>query len=406
MPASEPFSDSPSPTREPEPTEVTVVGAGVMGTAIAHALSTKGTRTVVLDRFFPDHPFGSSHGRTRILRVAYSEGREYVPLVSRARVLWTELAHRSGRPIFEPTGVLVGGSEGNSRVQSAIDTARRLGLPHEVLDASAIRGRFPVFTPAVHDAAVFDPRGGVIRVEEAIGAMRKEAEEAGTRFRFGVRFLTWQRHGAHIEVETDSGRSRTGHLVLAGGPWMGRLVPELSNTLVVERQSVFWFAAKSGPGEFGPRRMPAFTWDGGRFDMFYGTPDLGDGIKVAGHGGQVVADSDHVARRIRAGEREKVRDFVRSKLPKAGGRIRASTTCLFTNTPNGRFILGTHPKDERVSIVSACSGHGFKFAPAIGESLAAQIRGEIPPVDLTPFSPNFSGPMRVPAEAPVPKIEG
>jgi sarcosine oxidase len=377
-----------------------VVGAGAVGTSVAYHLSKNPGRTLVLERFFENHPYGSSHGRTRILRTAYSEGSVFVPLVLRARALWKRLAGEAGQEIFRPTGVLLAGREGSHRLAEARASAESQGLPHELLDNSQAARRFPAFQFRHGDSGLWDPGGGVLFPERAIRAYRRLAHAQGVVFRWNSPVTRWKaRSGRRILVSTGSREYLAGDLVLTAGAWLSSLVPELHLPLRVEQQTVFWFRARDRRGP-AFREMPAFVWYDSAGNYFYGTPDFGDGVKIGGSEGQYLRT---LARRPRTTARElrSVRRFEAARLPGLSSRPVRQVRCLYTHTPDQNFIVDRHPDFPRVVVVSACSGHGFKFASALGEQIAKAVTtGENPPL-LDPFrlsSHPRTGNSRPPAE--------
>ena len=361
-----------------------VVGAGAVGTSTAYHLSAKPGRTLVLERFYENHPYGSSHGRSRILRTAYAEGPSYVPLVLRARTLWQGLGREVGQEIFRPTGVLLAGPRGAVALDRAAASARRYGLPHERWEGSAAKERFPTFRFSVGDTALWDPGGGVLFPERAIRAYRQRAHRRGGTFRWNSPALRWTplaRGG--VLLVTPRREYVAEKVVLTAGAWLPGLVPDLRLRLAVEQQTVFWFSSGGRPRK--PfREMPAFVWYDHRGGHYYGTPDLGDGVKVGGSRGQRISDTSRrpptSARELRG-----VARFVRGRIPGLSTRPRQRTRCLYTNRPDRNFLVGVHPDCPDLVLVSACSGHGFKFASALGEQLARLVTtGGVPPL-LSPF---------------------
>jgi sarcosine oxidase len=361
-----------------------VVGAGGMGTSIAYYLSDSPGRTLVLERFVENHTQGSSHGKTRILRTAYAEGSVYVPLVLRARRLWQRLGRDVGRTIFQPTGVLLAGRATSSDLAMARKSARSHDLLYEWLPAASAQQRFPAFRFDSGDAALWDPGGGVLFPERAISAFRRETHRRGTLFQWNSPVERWApRADGRIVVSTGRREYLADQLILSVGAWLPSLVPELRLPLAVEQQSVYWFRA-AGRARRPYQVMPAFVWYSARGTYFYGTPDFGDGVKVGGSRGQRVRDP---GRRPPASSRElrSVRRFSKDRLPGLPSKATRQTRCLYTNTPDRNFIVDFHPENPHVILVSACSGHGFKFASAIGELVAeAANAGRLPPM-LTPF---------------------
>jgi sarcosine oxidase len=353
-----------------------VVGAGALGTSTAYFLARSPGRTLVLEQYHENHAFGSSHGRTRILRTAYAEGLAYVPLVLRARRLWQRLGKEVGQEIFRSTGVLLAGSVDS--LERARTSARRHGLPHEVLDGVSAERRFPAFRFVPGDSVLWDPAGGVLRPERAIRAFRRQAHDRGVVFRWNSPVKRWQpRADGRILLNSRGREYLTDTLVLSAGPWLATLVPDLRLPLEVEQQTVYWFRARVRAAD-RYRKMPAFVWYRPTGSYFYGTPDLGDGVKVGGCEGQPVRN---LAQRPPSSRREfrSVRRYLGERLPGLEPVPVRQARCLYTNTPDKGFLVDFHPQCPNVLLVSACSGHGFKFASALGELVArAASTGQIP----------------------------
>jgi sarcosine oxidase len=246
------------------------------------------------------------------------------------------------------------------------------GMPHEVLGAAEIRRRWPVFTVGDEIGALYDPGAGMIRPERAIAAQLRLAEAAGAELRFGERALEWRpAAGGGIEVETDREMHVASSLVIAAGAWSGDFVPDLRLPLEVERVPVFWFQPTVPIAEVAVGHLPVWIIDTIADGAFYGFPyDPDAGFKLARHYSGDVIDAAAVDRAERPADVERVRAFARRYLPAADGELRGSQVCLYTNTPDRHFVLDVHPAVEGVAYASACSGHGFKFAPVIGEILA------------------------------------
>ncbi len=364
--------------------DVIVVGLGVMGGATAYHLARRGVRVLGLDRFWPPHWLGSSHGRSRIIREAYFEHPAYVPLVRRAYELWAELEAESGRKLFLQTGGLMVGPADGELVTGSLLSARTHGLAHELIDAAEIQNRFPALHPDPEMLGVWEPRAGVLFPEVCVGALISLARRHGADLKFGQEVTGWQADGSGVQVQTRTGRYRAGRLVVAAGPWASRLVPELP--VRVERQVMLWFEPRANPQNFRPNRLPLFLIEHAPGRHFYGIPDLGDGVKTARHHEGEIVDPDLVDREVREPEVEAVRELLRRYLPDADGLLQTAAVCLYTNAPDYHFIIDFHPAHPQVLILSPCSGHGFKFGPAIGEAAADLLTSGKAGLDVAFFS--------------------
>ena len=368
-----------------EPTyDVAVVGLGAMGSQTLAALARRGARVVGVDRFAPPHAEGSSHGRSRIIREAYFEDPIYVPLVQRAYEGWRRLEAESGHPLLRTTGGLWFGRPNGALVEGTLRSVAAHALPHERLDAAEIRRRFPAFRAADDWIGILEPRAGVLDPEGAIAAALAVAARHGARIVPDTPVLAWEARPDHVAVRTPGGTLRADRLVLSTGMWMTALVPTLTRHLTVQRNVLYWFDALD-PEAFAPARCPVFLAELSATRMLYGFPDLGEGVKVALHHHGPVCTPEAVDRVVAAGEVEAMRALLRDWLPAANGPLRATAVCTYTNVPDGHFILDRHPRSERVWLASPCSGHGFKFSPAIGEVLADLALTGSTWIDLTPF---------------------
>jgi len=365
--------------------DVGIVGLGAMGSMTALELARRGTRVIGFDRFRPPHPFGSSTGRTRIIREAYFEHPQYVPLVQRAYVKWAELERDGGVPLLTPTGGLMIGPPEGILVSGARRSATLHELPFEMLTARDVRRRFPVFLVRPHEAGLYEPRAGILRPEAAIETALALAALAGAELRYDEAVLEWRPETEAISVRTPSGEYRVKRLILAGGAWMAGTLAGSPLGLTVARQTLFWFEPEGDRMLVSADRMPVFMWEWATGEMFYGFPDQGSGVKVAIHHQGEPADPDTARRAAVPEEAERLRAIMSELTPAFNGRLLESAVCLYTNTPDGDFLIDRSPVDARVILASPCSGHGFKFAPAIGEVLADLALDRSPAVDIRPF---------------------
>jgi sarcosine oxidase len=350
--------------------DVIVAGAGAMGSAAASALARRGARVFVVDPWATPHAHGSSHGRTRIIREAYFEHPAYVPLVQRAYERWAAMERASGRTLFRRTGALMLGPADGTLVAGALRSAREHGLPHEVLPANEVRRRFPGYEPPDGTVGVVEPRGGILFVEVCVETMLALARHHGAVVHFGERVTHWHAEGGGVSVTTTRALYRARRLVLAAGAWLPTLVPELGPVLAVERQLIHWFEPSAPAERFTAARAPVTIWEFAPGRVMYTIPDVGHGLKAAIHHGGKLVDPTAPREPVQESETREIRTLLGQLLPGANGRLLEATTCLYTNTPDGHFIVDAHPEHPEVILVSACSGHGFKFASAIGEMVA------------------------------------
>ena len=352
----------------PRSVDCIVLGLGAMGSAAARAIARRGYRVLGLDRFASPHDRGSSHGESRIIREAYFEHPSYVPLVQRAYALWEELEREGGRPLFTRTGGVMIGPRDGDVFGGALRSAEAHRLPHEVLDAAEIQRRFPAFHPREDWFGVWEPNDGVLRPEVCIETMLAGAARAGADLHTDEPVTAWRADGEGFVVDTARGRTRASHLVLAAGAWMPRLVPELPLTVV--RKVLYWFETVGMRNAHDPGLCPISIWQYGAREYFYSFPRSERGVKVALHHGGEPSDPDHLDRIVRDEEIAAMRAVLHAHMPFASGPLRSTAVCMYTNTPDEDFILDRHPSHPNAIVVSPCSGHGFKFAPAIGEAVS------------------------------------
>ncbi len=347
-----------------------VVGLGAMGSAAAYHLARRGVRVLGLDVHAPGHMLGSSHGESRIIRMAYKEHPDYVPLLRRAYQLWADLEEESGEPLLRITGGLFLGPLESGVVAGSLESARAHGLPHELLDSDEIRRHYPAFAPADGHVALYETAAGILYPERCIAAHLQGAARVGAELRHEEGVLGWEATDAGVEVTTTQGRYVADRLVLAAGAWLGGLLSSLRLPLQPERSPIFHLQPRR-PELFEPDRLPIYVWevDGGR--MYYGLPHLKQpGAKVGRHHTGEACDPDTVNRDVTATDEADVRGFVSRYMPALNGPIASGIVCLYTNTPDEHFIVDRHPEQPHVVYASACSGHGFKFSAVIGEVLA------------------------------------
>jgi sarcosine oxidase len=367
--------------------DVIVVGVGGMGSAACYHLARRGARVLGLERFDIGHAMGSSHGLTRILRLAYFEGSFYVPMVLRARELWQELGEAAGERIFFETGALDLAPQGAGIVEASLQSCLDHGLAHEALDGAAIARRFPALSLPSNHVGLLQPGSGFVASERAILAHAGLAIAAGAEIRAREAVLEITAiAGGGVRVRTDKASYEAGRAIVAPGAWIGRLVPSLDTETTVVRRVQAWFAPRR-PAELSPDRLPVFTLkvDEGHF---YGFPLWGHpGFKLGGpHYGSDVVDPELPTREPTPEAEAALRECAARYVPAGAGETLALRACLYTMTRDEHFIVDTLPGQEEIIVASPCSGHGYKFASAMGEILADLATIGASRFDLSPFS--------------------
>jgi sarcosine oxidase len=298
-----------------------------------------------------------------------------VPLLQETFPLWRELEADTGTELLTLTGALMIGSPSAEAVTGALAAAADYGLDVRLLKADEVRRTYPAHIVGNRDVAVLDAQAGFVRPEAAVDAMIGRIEALGGEIRRGVAVSAVNHRPDGVEVVSEEARETFDAVVIAAGPWMHELVDWLP--LTVERQVLVWFAlAKNGASPLTPGRFPVFIRQADGIGDVYGFPTLdGASVKIARHHAGDATDPQHVRREVSDGELDPLRRYVRTRLRGVTQRVIRTVTCMYTNTPDGHFAIGLHPEDARVTVISACSGHGFKFAPVIGD-IAADLACE------------------------------
>jgi len=368
--------------------DVVVCGLGAMGTAAAQHLARRGKRVLGIERYASGHDRGSSHGRTRIIRLGYFEHPSYVPLLRHAYGLWRDLERAAGRELLHVTGIAEIGPPNGALVKGTLGSARIHDLPHEVIPAPELMRRFRAFRVPPDYVAVLQPDGGMLEAEGAVTAQLALATAAGAHIRNNERVRALEPHPNYVRIVTDRGSVDAGAAIVTVGPWLPSFLPALGAPLRVTREVMTWFAPADAQ-LFSPGRTPVFIIES-RHGMHYGIPPHGDihaGIKVAKHHHRNEAvDPDAYDRKVSADDEALIRVVLAEHIPAANGRLVAAKTCLYTMTPDGDFLIDRLPGASNVIVASPCSGHGFKFAPVIGEIVADLATTGATPHDIARFS--------------------
>jgi sarcosine oxidase len=366
--------------------DVAVIGLGATGSAALHHLARRGLRVVGIEQFTPGHDRGSSHGETRIIRLGYFEHPSYVPLVRAAIPLWRELERQSGKALLHVTGVLEMGAPDGTLVAGTLRAARMHGLRHEVLDAASVMRRFPTFRLPPDFVGVLQPEGGILAAEPAIHAQLAAAAAAGAEIRTNEEMQAFMPVAGGVRVSTNRGTVEARHAVVAIGAWVTQFEPLMPAPLRVTRQVVGWFEA-ADPAPFARDRCPVFMIENAA-GLYYGFPTgPKPGIKFAKHH-HLDEPANSRGRPLPMGSSDEalLRATLAAHVPGANGRLLDAQTCIYTLTPDGDFILDRMPGYPAIIIASPCSGHGFKFAPVIGEIIADLVTQGETRHDISRFS--------------------
>ena len=350
--------------------DVIVLGVGGMGSAACQQLASRGARVLGLEQFQLVHDRGSSHGETRIIRQAYFEHPDYVPLLLRTYELWRQLEQSTGRTLFDQVGLVMSGIADGETISGAKTSANLHHLTIEELTASAANRRWPAFSFPDEHAVVFEPVAGMLRVEACVQAHLDRATGQGAEIHANEQVLSWTSTGNSVSVQTDRGEYSAGNLVITAGAWASRSLQDLGLPLQVLRKFVGWFPIRQGPYR-SDQGMPTYFFELPH-GTFYGFPSIdGQTVKMAEHsGGQPVDDPTLVDRALHDFDLPRLSGFLQDHLPGLSPTPVRHSVCQYTMTPDQHFIVDRHPQWPNVALAAGFSGHGFKFAPVIGEALA------------------------------------
>lgn len=349
---------------------IIVIGLGAMGGAALCQLARRGVRATGIEQFVVGHEHGSSHGPTRMIRLAHFENGSYVPLLRRSYALWRELEQMVQQTLVVKTGIAEIGLPDGELVRGTLAAASHYDLAHAVLDAKSLMQRYPGFRLPETFVAVLQPDGGYIEAAAALDANIRIATAAGAQVRARETVTAIEPRATGVRVRTDRAVIDADGVIVAAGPWMGKLLPELRLPLRVTRQVVGWFAPQNAE-QFAVGHFPVFILET-RHGHHYGFPAYGTrGMKIAKHHhAREEVDAGSYSRSISAADEAIIRAPLAEHLPAADGPLIEAQTCLYTMTPDDTFIIDHMPGFPHVVIASPCCGHGFKFSPVVGEILA------------------------------------
>ena len=355
--------------------DVIVIGLGGMGSAALYHLAKRGVNALGIEQFEIPHTLGSSHGLTRIIRLAYYEDLSYVPLLRRSYELWAALERDFGEQLFYQTGSIDMGPADSEVFSGSLRSCLENDFEHEVLDSRQLTARFPGYRMPAETMAVFQPQGGLLLPERCISAHAQLAQHHGAEIHTGERVLGWETlPDERVRLRSADGEYMAEKLVICGGAWAAKLAPALAGKAVPERQALIWLAPKQ-PDWFGLERFP--VWNGqveeGRY---YGLPEFNPSGRTPGmklgryhHLGET-CDPDTLDRAPNTADEALLRSFAERYFPDGAGETLDMAVCMFTNTPDEHFVLDTLPGAPQVSVAAGFSGHGFKMASVVGEIMA------------------------------------
>ncbi len=350
--------------------DVAVIGLGATGSAALHRLALRNVHVVGIDARMPGHDRGSSHGETRIIRLGYFEHPSYVPLVREAFTLWRALERETAVNLLMVTGIVEIGAPDCALVRGTLASSQQHRLPHDILDAPALMKRFPAFRVPPDYVGVFQPDAGFLDAEACVAAQVAAARAAGAEILTPCPVLKIEASARGVRIVMANRTIEAGKAVVAAGPWLKTLLPDLPAPVRVTRQVLGWFTPKDA-APFASEKFPIFLFESPHGVHYGFPPNTGGNLKISKHHHfDEAVEPDTCDREVSSRDQQGIRDFITDYLPAADGPMVEAKTCLYTMTPDGDFIIDRLPGNPNIVIASPCSGHGFKFAPVIGDILA------------------------------------
>ena len=372
-----------------------------MGCAALYQLCKTGTKVLGIDRFSPPHPFGSTHGETRVTRQAIGEGSAYVPLALRSYEIFRDLEAQTGADLLTVTGGVIisdqqktGNLHGNSGfIEETIATAQKFGVKHRALSAQQISSEFPHFNLEGNESGYFEDEMAFLRPENCVAAQLGLAEKLGAEIKRNETVLEINNFSDYVEIITDKGNYKAEKLIISVGSWVKELIEKPQQDLFsVYRQVFYWFDIEDQYENFKLANFPIFIWDLGRWenDFFYGFPAIDGkfgGFKMATETYHSTTNPNEVNREISQNEIDEMyENYVKGRINGVSNKIVKTTACLYTVTPKARFVIDYLPSNDKIILASPCSGHGFKHSAAIGEVLSELALTGKSKIDISAFS--------------------
>ena len=376
--------------------DLIVVGLGAMGSAVTYQAAKRGLSVLGIDRFDPPHHRGSTHAETRITRLAVGEGPQYLPFVARTHELWREIEAETGDALFHQSGGLIltepvlTGDRWQDFAVATHQIGQQAGIECELLSPSTVRERHPAIKITDDMSACFEPTAGLVMCEQAVASQLELARSLGAQTMVNTPVTDVEPGRHRVVVRTADDAFEAEQVVLATGPWLPEMAAApLAEQMTVTRQVVHWFEADD-EDRFSVGEFPFVMWVGETdehyFSLFPTPPGKTRGIKVLGEQFIQATTADTVDLTVSP---EEVSLFYESL---AAPRIEGlkpgcvrSAVCLYTNTPDDHFLIDADPRSDRITVMSPCSGHGFKHSAALGEAVAQLVATESSTLDLSAF---------------------
>ncbi|HLG41503.1 MAG TPA: N-methyl-L-tryptophan oxidase [Chitinophagaceae bacterium] len=355
--------------------DVIVIGVGSMGSSASYHLAARGYKVLGLEQFDITHELGSHAGQSRIIRKAYFEHPDYVPLLTRAYEGWKDFEEETGTQLYYRTGLLYSGKSGNEIIRGVKQSASLYNIPVENINFP--EKRFTQFKIPADYETLFEPDAGFVTPERAIRLYAQQAVKKAAKIHISEKVIEWKKEGPGIKVVTDKNKYNCSKLIITAGAWSAKLIPALTGKIKVTRQFVAWVKPKH-PDEFKLGKFPCWMIaDDIRPGAYYGFPVLpcdtfGEpaGLKLAYHYPGIVTEPDKVNRQTISEDIEDLKYALQKYLPGTFDSFISTKICLYANSPDENFIIDKLPGEENIVIACGFSGHGFKFIPVVGEILA------------------------------------
>lgn len=382
------------------PYDVIIVGLGAMGSAATYQLAKSGVTVLAIDAHNPPHTLGSTHGDTRITRLAIAEGAEYVPLVLRSQQIWREIELETGYKLLIECGGLIMSVPNKQEkhgvsnfLQQTIKTADQFDIEHTELSAAEIHSRYPQFNLVGNEYGYYENQAGYLRPEECVRAQIELAKKYGATINSNERVLSFTANDSGVTVVTNKSTYKANKMILTAGPWINDLLPEYETIFKIYRQVQYWFALKDKSQYDAYNKLPVFIWSYGEKsdDFIYGFPAIdgpNGGLKIASESYVNETTPETVLREVSKAEISAMYKKIEVRIPGLSQDCIKAIVCLYTVTPDNKFVIDFLPKHKNVIVASPCSGHGFKHSAAIGEilmQLATQGKSKI---DISSFALN------------------
>lgn len=361
--------------------DILVLGTGAMGAATCYHAAKQGFTCLGIDQYDPPHDLGSHTGQSRIVREAYAELPDYVPLLQEAYTQWAALEKESGLKLLHQSGMIYLGEPGNELLAGVKKSAELYKLEVDALTKAEGQVRFPqLFFPAGIDS-LFEKKAGYVQADQCIKTILDLAEKNGATLLSNTKVISWELRNDHVVVFTNNHAYRAKKLIITAGAYTRKLVPRLANKIEVTKQHMFWFEPKDAT-LFSEERFACWNIQDPDYPgLFYGFPYFTKregvdtwGLKIAHHypGEKVNYPERHLESSAEAMEKEElmIRSILSKYLPKAVGPLLHRRTCFYANSPDEHFVISPLPNTEgRVVVGAGFSGHGFKFVPVVGQVL-------------------------------------